>query len=710
MKKVFNFYAKTGKKDKEGFNDALPIGNGRMGGMIYGHPVNEKIVLNADSLWLGKPGRKRYNKDFNKYYKEIQKLVDENKILEAEELIKLACFSSPKGECIYSTAGELRINFPFNENDVTNYKRILDLDDGLVNVQFNVLNNHIRRTHFASYKDQVIISNIKSDDKINFNLSLDREKIFDEIEIANDMLTLIYKYNNKDTLYIVLKVVSNGDVKNIGDNIIVTNSTDTTIYVSLDTTYNSKNIKKEMIDNINNLEYSSALYKHLDDYHSLILRQELKTNDNDINYFYELSRYLMISSSRINSLPANLQGIWNQDIFPSWDSKYTININLEMNYWNVYRSNLIECSLPYFELLKKIHKNGMLLAKNMYNARGFVAFHNSDMYGDCAPQDKYLPATSWPLGGAWMAIKIYEHYLYTNNLDFLNEYYYILKDSAIFFEDILIKDSDGYFVLSPSLSPENSYYLDDNICHVSKGCAMDTEILTDLFNAYIESSKVLNKKKDKKAIEIINNLLPLKVGSNGQIVEWNKDYLEAEKGHRHISQLYGLYPSDQITEMKPELFKAARRTIELRLLNGGGHTGWSKAWILCMYARLNDGKAFAKNFKEFISNSTSSIGLDLHPPFQIDGNFGVGSAISELLVREVNGYVELLPSINNTTLKDGYYNGIKLKGGFELSIKWNNYKLKELEIIGNGNIKIISKNSSFNIPDIIYVNGKYILN
>ena len=170
MKKVFDFYAKTGKKDKEGFNDALPIGNGRMGWMIYGHPINEKIVLNADSLWLGKPGRKRYNKDFNKYYKEIQKLVDENKILEAEELIKLACFSSPKGECIYSTAGELRINFSFNENDVTNYKRILDLDDGLVNVQFNVLNNNIRRTHFASYKDQVIISNIKSDDKINFNL------------------------------------------------------------------------------------------------------------------------------------------------------------------------------------------------------------------------------------------------------------------------------------------------------------------------------------------------------------------------------------------------------------------------------------------------------------------------------------------------------------------------------------------------------------
>ena len=414
----------------------------------------------------------------------------------------------------------------------------------------------------------------------------------------------------------------------------------------------------------------------------------------------------MISSSRINSLPANLQGIWNQDIFPSWDSKYTININLEMNYWNVYRANLIECVNPYFELLKRIHKNGKVLAKEMYNARGFVAFHNSDMYGDCAPQDKYLPATSWPLGGAWMALKIYEHYLYTNDLEFLNEYYYILEDSVKFFKDILIKDTDGYYVLSPSLSPENSYYLDGKVCHISKGCAMDSEILYDLFNSYLEVRRILNKRNDFKALNIRNNLLPLRVGVNGQIVEWNKDYLEVDKGHRHISQLYGLYPSEIINELKPELFKAAKRTIELRLSNGGGGTGWSKAWIMCMLARLNDGKGFNKCFKEFIDKSTSKVGLDLHPPFQIDGNFGVASAISEVLIREVNGYVELLPAIKGTNLKSGYFKNVRIKGGVNISFKWDNYKLTELLVEGDGNIKIVCKNTNIQLPSLIQTKEK----
>lgn len=707
MKKIYDFYAETGKKNTLAFNDALPIGNGRMGAMVYGHPVNEKLILNADTLWLGNPGRERYNKDFIKYYKEIQKLVDENKILEAEELIKLSMFSSPKGECIYSVSGEVRIDYKLDLNKVSNYKRCLNLDDGLVDVSFNIDENKIERRYFASYLDQLIINNIKSTKPIDFIIMLDREKIFDSIERINNKLILKYKYNDKNTLYIVLNAVSDGNIKLIGSNILVSNSTNTTINISLDTTYNEKNIKELLINNVDNSDYNKVLNNHLSDYHNLFNRQLLKTSNDNINYFYELSRYLMISSSRPNSLPINLQGIWCQDIFPSWDSKYTININFQMNYWNTFRANLVECIDPYFVLLKRIHKNGKKLAKNMYNAKGFVAFHNSDMYGDVAPQDKYLPATSWPLGGAWVSLKIYEYYLYTLDKEFLNEYFYILKDSVDFFKDILILDENKHYVLSPTLSPENSYYLDSNRCHISKGCAMDTEILTDLFNSYIKSREILNLDPDKKAIKILNNLMPLSIGKNGQIVEWNKDYLEAEPGHRHISQLYGLYPSNMINEKNEKLFEAAKRTIELRLKNGGGHTGWSKAWIMCMYARLNDGKAFIENFNEFIEKSTSSVGLDLHPPFQIDGNFGVAAAISEIFVREIDDELELLPSIEGTGIESGEYTGIRLKNNLICNIKWENYKLTYLKIIGNNQISIKCKQSSILIPKkIVKINNE----
>ena len=340
MKKIFDFYAKTGKKDIPAFNDALPIGNGRMGAMVYGHPVNEKLILNADTLWLGKPGRKRYNKDFINYYKEIQQLVDENKIIEAEELIKLSMFSAPKGECIYSVAGEVRIDYKLDLKDVSNYKRCLDLDDGLVDVAFDINDNTINRRYFASYPDQLIINNICSKSPIDFVISLDREKIFDSIERIDEKLILKYKYNGKNTLYIVLNAVSDGSITIIGSNIKVANSTNTSINISLDTTYNDKNIKEALIKSINKSDYNKVLSNHLSDYHSLFDRQSLKTSNDTINYFYELSRYLLIASSRSNSLPANLQGIWCQDIFPSWDSKYTININFQMNDCNAFRSNL----------------------------------------------------------------------------------------------------------------------------------------------------------------------------------------------------------------------------------------------------------------------------------------------------------------------------------------------------------------------------------
>lgn len=698
-KYIFNFYADTNKKNKESFNDALPIGNGSMGAMIYGHPFEEKLILNEDSLWLGAKNRIRYNKDFYKKYQIIQKHMLNNELDEAHNLAKFL-FSSPKGECIYTVAGELKISF-LNYN-YSNYKRILDMDNGLVKVKYILdNNNHIERTYFASNPDNLIVINIKSEYPIGFSISLDREKLFDSIERENNDLILSYKYNNEDTLIIRMSVKTDGEMEIIGDNIKISNSQNTIIYLVLRTTYYNNDIYEWCRDKLTNLDYNTILEKHISDYKSLFKRQIFKTNNKKINYLYNFSRYLMISGSRINSQPLNLQGIWNQDIFPAWDSKYTININLEMNYWNVFKSNLVECSLPYFNLLKRIHKNGSILAKEMFNSEGFVAFHNSDIYGDVAPQDKYMPATLWPLGGAWLALLIYEYYEYTNDINFLKEYEYIINDACLFFKSILIENDKHELIITPSLSPENSYVKNSKVYNLSNGAQMDSQILRDLFTkAIIINSKLKIKNKENLEYhEILNKLPKIKIGTDGRIMEWNEELIELVKGHRHISHLYGLFPSNQITEDNQKLFNAAKLTLKTRLENGSGHTGWSKAWITAMLARLKMSNEAFESINEFIKNSTSSVGLDLHPPFQIDGNFGISRAISELLVKDENEEIEILPGLPDIGLEDGLINGFLLKGNITLNLEWKQNKVRSIELINN--------TSEAKIIKLIYQNNRY---
>ena len=707
-KYYFDFYADTNKNNKESFNDALPIGNGTMGAMVYGHPTKEKLILNEDSLWLGNKNRKRYNKDFIKYYPILQKLMQEDKLDEAHELAKFL-FSSPKGECIYTVAGELRINF-YNQN-YKEYQRILDLDNGLVKVNY-VLddNNHIERTYFASHPNNLIAINIKSDYPINFSIELDREKIFDSIEIENNDLILSYKYNNDDTLLIRTNVKTDGQMNIIGDNIIISNSSNSTIYLVLRTTFYNKDIYEWCRDKLTNLDYNTILEKHISDYSSLFNRQIFKTNNNEINYLYNFSRYLMISGSRINSQPLNLQGIWNQDIFPKWDSKYTININLEMNYWNVFKSNLAECSIPYFDLLKRIHKNGTILAKEMFGVEGFLAFHNSDIYGDVAPQDKYMPATLWMLGGAWVSLLIYEYYEYTLDLEFLKEYEYIINDACLFFENILIENNNHELIISPSLSPENSYIKDNKVYNLSNGAQMDSQILRDLFSAAININKELKiKNKENLRYQLILEKLPkIKIGTDGRIMEWNQEYQEYELGHRHISHLYALFPSDQIKDNK-ELINASILTLNKRLKYGGGHTGWSKAWITAMFARLKMGNEALKSINEFIANSTSKTGLDLHPPFQIDGNFGIARAISELIINDDSKTIEIHPALPDEGLESGIIKGFLLKGNIIMNLEWDNNKIKYIELKNNSNkSKLINLKYKNSINKFILENEKII--
>lgn len=688
----FDFFADVSKKNKLGFNDALPIGNGHIGAMIYGDPLSDKLVLNENTMWLGKRNRKRFNDDYYKNYKEVQELLLENKYKEAEELAKLGLMPNPKGEAIYSMAGYL--NLKYSISSYSNYKRTLDMNKGLVSVEYDCEDNHIKSTYIASYLDDCIYIKCEAKKAIEIIASLDREKLIDYHSAFDNTILLSFDFNKKDTLCIAATIKAD-KLKRVGANIVASGNL-IEIYVSMATTLYTKNPKKYVLKNNMKALGANVYLNAVEDYQALYLKQKFECDNLKLKQMYDFSRYLMISSSRDN-LPANLQGIWNQDVFPSWDSKYTININLQMNYWNVFGANLSSCSKPLLKLLKRMHKNGKMVARELYHTDGFVAHHNTDIYGDCYLQDHYLPATVWPLGAAWLSLFIYEAYEYTMDISILNKYAYILIDAAKFILNILIEDNNS-LILCPSLSPENTFYVDDEKIHVSRGCEMDNQIIRDLFEAVINVSRII--KVDNRLVDSISNALlkipHTSINKDNTIKEWNHNFMEADLGHRHISHLYGLFPSDQLNST--ELKECAFNTILKRLKNGGGHTGWSKAWITCMYTRLNKGDLALESFNEFIANSTSRVGLDLHPPFQIDGNFGIGKAILEMLIHSKMGCVEILPALPSS-INNAKISGVLIKGGHIVDLEVENNKLKALKIVSNRicDLSIIYENKEYNV-------------
>ena len=694
MSKItFDFFADVSEFNKAGFDDALPIGNGHIGAMIYGDPSTDKLLLNENTVWLGNKGRKRYSKDYYDNYKKVQNLLLNNCYKEAEDLAALGLMPNPKGQANYSAAGYLMIKHDIEE--YKNYKRTLDMNNGLVTVEFDTKLSHIKRTYIASYKDDCILIKYESNNKEKLYISLDREKLIDENYTCDNSVILTFDFNKNDKLAVAATVKADS-INSIGGNLIAEGNV-IEIYISMATTLFVNKPVKYVLNNNKKALKSDVYANAISDYQSLYLRQLFECDNSKLKQMYDFSRYLMISSSRDN-MPSNLQGMWNQDIFPVWDSKYTININIQMNYWNVFSGNLTECAKPVFKLLEKMYKNGKRVAKELYHSKGFVAHHNTDIYGDCYLQDHYLPATVWLLGGAWMSLLIYEAYEYTKDIAILNKYSHILVEAARFIADNLVEDNNEY-IMCPSSSPENSFYVDGEVCHISKGCEADTQIIRDLFNAVVDISKVI--KVDTNVINKINEISPklpkTRIDSDNTIKEWYHDFAEAELGHRHISQLYGLFPSDQLSNK--ELKDAAFNTIKKRLEHGGGHTGWSRAWITCMYARLNQGDLALESFDDFILNSTSRVGLDLYPPFQIDGNFGIGKAILEMFVHSTSEFVEVLPalptSINKATIK-----GIVVKGGEVIDLYVDNNKLEHMDIYAKTDCEKV----------FIYKGKKYIIN
>ena len=421
-----------------------------------------------------------------------------------------------------------------------------------------------------------------------------------------------------------------------------------------------------------------------------LLKNAAPSNTSLVNLYINFSRYLLISGSRVpGTLPLTLQGLWNGSMEPPWQSKYTININAQMNYWPVNMANLSECELPFFELLARCYPNGRKVAQKMYGCRGYVLHHNTDYWGDANPQDAWLPATYWTLGAAWMATHIIEHFEYTQDIAFLKKYYYLMHEAALFFVDYLVQDGD-YLIINPSLSPENSYVTKTGeVGAFTAGCEMDNMILEHLFKGCLKARDALRNagmpypQSDFTSFEyVLAHLKKPSLNSDGSLMEWNREVEEVEPGHRHISHLYGLYPGHTITvERTPDLAEACKKTLKKRLENGGGHTGWSQSWIINFRAQLEQGDEALESLVKLFTHSTLPNLLDNHPPFQIDGNFGSLAAVYRMLIQsefDENGnvIVKLLPALpKNPAWQTGHVKGIAIKGGWTIDFEWSEGKV-----------------------------------
>lgn len=716
-------------KPAESWIEALPLGNGRMGAMIYGQPFEGTVQMNEESIVYGGP-IDRLNPDARDYLPVIQRLISEGKIAEAEELEVYALSGIPQSERPYQTMGDLFYRIEHKDGNVEKYRRELNLREGIARVIYEQNQVKYSINAFIAKKEDVLVLEFSSDRPGNISMSvlMTRGRFYNCTGKASENSIFLDGDLGKGGSEFCIQAkacAQNGSVRVIGEHLVIKNADRVVLYVNGVTTfpYREKVITdcstylKEQLEKLDLDTYEKIREEHVREHRMLYDRSVLQLESEEkperiptdqrlkrliegkedpglIALYYAYGRYLLMESSQPGGLPANLQGIWCEKLEPTWDSKYTININTEMNYWPAEICNLSECHEPLFDLLQRMMENGKKTAMEMYGCRGFVAHHNTDVWADTAPQDLAITATYWVMGGAWLTTHIWKHYRYTMDEDFLRKMFPVMRECVQFFVDFLIEDQ-GEMVTCPSISPENTYIMENGETgRTCMGCTMDTAILKDVFRQYLDSAAILGYKEDdmKQQIrEILDKLPPYKIGKYGQLMEWREDYDEWEPGHRHFSHLYPMFPSNQINEYEnPQLVKACEKALERRMEYGGGHTGWSCAWLINLYARLQNGNKAAYYLNYLLTKLTAPNMFDLHPPldriqgipwvFQIDGNFGGICGIAQLLLQSHLDEIFILPALPEQW-KSGKVTGLRAEGGFCLDIEWENGRLKEARLI-----------------------------
>lgn len=761
------------------WEEALPLGNGKTGAMVFGGVKKALFQLNDNTLWSGFPDPGN-NKNGQKYLPLLRKAVFEGDYEQAAKYWKK--MQGPYS-ARYLPLGDLFIDFTLQDTIPSSYNRALDLNNAVSAVGYEIDGVNYTREAFISYPDQVMVVRITADknNSINFNTGLSSKLRYDVSAKAEDYLILAGKapkfvahrgsvpeqivYDEKPdgegmNFEIHLKIQTEGGrVESDGNSLKVSDADTVIIYLTEATSFNGfdkspglegKDPSREAIANMDKAtgkSYEELKRSHIADYQNLFKRVffdlgldkkavSLPTNkrlvrfnedkpDNQLQaLYYQFGRYLLISSSRTGSVPANLQGIWNPHVQPPWGSNYTMNINTEMNYWLAENTNLSECHIPLFNFIENLSKNGAKTAQVNYGIdQGWTAHHNSDVWAKTSPTGGYewdpkgaARWAAWPMSGAWLSTHLWEHYLYTSDKQFLQEQAYpLMKGAAAFMLEWLIEDENGYLVTNPSTSPENEFGIDGNKYEISVASTMDMAIIREIFNDCIRAGEVLGNDKDfqeelKKAKA---KLYPYHIGQYGQLQEWFKDWDDPEDNHRHLSHLFGLFPGGHITvNHTPKLAAAAKQSL---LHRGDESTGWSMAWKINWWARLKDGNHAYKILESglnYINPSQNEVQMsgggtypnlfDAHPPFQIDGNFGGTAGITEMLMQSHAGEISLLPALPDEW-PIGSIKGIKARGNFTIDLNWKNTRLVQAKIYsGTGGNCRLRTNIPVKVVEVSY--------